>query len=444
MITFMALVAFGLAFMVYALFNFARADRTFRRNHGSRNARKRNSMLCALLLFLLIPNQRAYAQVRASPSKNQAMSERKPDSPNWTHPEETQAAPHEWRYGGFVDLGYLLDFNRPANRLFRNRGTTPRVDELDLNMAAVYVSKAASANSRWGMDLLLQAGQDSKEFGFSATAPNLPGANWLRQIGAANVSYLAPVGKGLTLQAGIFNSLIGYESLYAKDNFTYTRSWGADYSPYLMMGVNASYPFTKKLTGTLYVINGYFHLAHANNSPSFGGQIAYQLTDSLDLKETLFYGPQQSNTAPEYWRFFSDSIAEWKSQPVTLALEYQAGTENLASMENPRVFWTAAQLPVHWVVRGPWSATIRPEIFWDPDGRMTGFQQFVKSITTTLEYRIPYRWTDTIARLEYRFDDSTGPGGGFFRDGYIQPSVVQLTPTQHLLIFGLIWTLDSP
>src|SRR5690348_3078089 len=45
----------------------------------------------------------------------------------------------EWHYGGFVDLGYLLDFNHPSNHLFRNRGTTPRVDELDLNMAAVYL-----------------------------------------------------------------------------------------------------------------------------------------------------------------------------------------------------------------------------------------------------------------------------------------------------------------
>ncbi len=93
-------------------------------------------------------------------------------------------------------------------------------------MAALYVTKVASEKSRWGMELEAQAGEDSEIFGFSATAPNLVGANWLRQIGKADVSYLAPVGKGLTVQAGIFSSLIGYDSLYAKDNFSYTRPWG--------------------------------------------------------------------------------------------------------------------------------------------------------------------------------------------------------------------------
>ncbi len=70
--------------------------------------------------------------------------------------------------------------------------------------------------------------------------------------------------------------------------------------------------------------------------------------------------------------------------------------------------------------------------------------QLVKAVTTTLEYRIPYRWTNTILRLEHRYDDSRGKGGGFFRDGEVRPGVVGLTPTQHLLILGLIFTLDSP
>ena len=355
----------------------------------------------------------------------------------------TEPLKPKWQYGGFVDLGYLLDFNFPSNHLFRNRSTAFKVNELDLNMAGVYVRKDASELSRWGMELTVHAGKDSEGFGFSATAPNVAGSDWLRHFGRANVSYIVPVGNGLTMQAGLFNSLIGYDSLYAKDNFTYTRPWGGDYTPYLMFGVNASYPFNKKLTGTLYVINGYWHLANANSVPSFGGQLAYKATERLTLKETLLYGPHQSDTSLEFWRFFSDSIAEWKGERVTVAFEYQVGTERVAIAGNPRAFWTAAQLPVHWAVGGRWSVTVRPEFYWDPDGRLTGFEQFVKAFTTTLEYRIPYRWTNTILRLEYRYDDSRGKGGGFFKDGEVQPSVVSLTPTQHLLIFGLIWTLDS-
>ena len=349
----------------------------------------------------------------------------------------------EWHYGGFVDLGYLLDFNSPSNHLFRNRSTASKVNELDLNIAGAYVKKEASQLSRWGMELTVHGGKDSEGFGFSATAPNMSGADWLRHFGLANVSYLAPVGNGLTVQAGLFSSLIGYDSLYAKDNFSYTRPWGADYTPYLMFGVNASYPFNRKLSGTLFVINGYWHLAHANNVPSSGGQLAYKATEHLTFKETLLYGPHQSNTSLKFWRLFSDSIAEWKRDQVTAAFEYQIGTEDVAAPGSPRALWTAAQLPLHWALHGPWSLTVRPEFCWDRDGRWTGSAQLVKAITTTLEYRIPYRGTHTIVRVEHRYDDSRGKGGGFFNNGEVRPGVVGLTPTQHLLILGVILTFDS-
>src|SRR5947208_17065695 len=115
--------------------------------------------------------------------------------------------------------------------------------------------------------------------------------------------------EGHTMQAGFFSSLIVLESQYAKDYFNYTRPWGADLTPYLMMGVNASYPFTQKLTGAVFVVNGYFHLADANSVPSSGGQLAYKLTGRTTLKETALYGPAQSDTSLEFWRFLYDSIA---------------------------------------------------------------------------------------------------------------------------------------
>lgn len=360
------------------------------------------------------------------------------------HPDpDADTASSELQYGGFVDGGYLYDSNDPANHLFRSRGTTFHVNETDLNMAAVYLRKAASGSSRWGTELTLQAGKDSEVFGFSATAPNLEGAKWLRHLGPTDVSYLAPLGKGLTIQAGIFNSFIGYDSLYAKDNFNYTRPWGADFTPYLMMGVNAQYPFTNKLTGTVFVLSGYFHLAHANNVPSSGGQLAYKATEHLNLKQTMLYGPHQSDTSLEFWRFLSDSIAEWKGKRFTGAFEYIAGEEKVASAGNPRAWWMSGQMPLHWVLGKGFSATLRPEVFWDSDGRVTGFRQTVKGNTTTLEYRIPYRHATAIFRLEHRIDDSRGRDGGFFTDGNLPAGIPRLTPTQNLLAISVILTFDS-
>ncbi len=355
-----------------------------------------------------------------------------------------EPSPLAWQYGGFVDVGYLRDFNDPSNHLFRSRGTAWHVDDWHVNMAGAYVKKKASEPSRWGTELLVQGGKDSEVFGFSATAPNISGAEWMLHLGLANVSYLAPAGKGLTLQAGIFASLIGYDSLYAKDNFNYTRPWGADFTPYLMTGVNASYPFTDNVTGTFVLVNGYWHLADANSVPSSGGQLAYKASPSVTVKETVLWGPHQSNTSLKFWRFLSDTIAELKGDRVVGAFEYQLSTERVDALGNPRAWWMSAQLPLHLSVHGPWSVSVRPEVAWDSDGRWTSHEQSIAAVTTTLEYRMGYRGGNTILRLEHRFDDSRGKDGGFFTDGEVSPGVVGLKPTQQLLVFGLIFTFDSP
>lgn len=371
------------------------------------------------------------SDVTSSPTVASAIPQ---ESPSPT--PQTQSPDSKWHYGGFVDVGYLLDFNHPANRVFRSRGTTWHTDRPQINMAAFYLKKKATEDSRWGVELTAQAGKDAELFGFSATAPNIGGYRFLRQLGPTNVSYLAPVGKGLTIQGGIFSSFIGYDSLYAKDNFNYTRPWGADFTPYFMMGVNVSYPFTKKVTGTFFVVNGYWHLATANHVPSWGGQAAISATSHLTVKQTFLVGPHQSNTSFKFWRFLSDTIIEHKTDRRTIAFDTNFSTEAVNSPGSPRAWWFAAQLPMRWTLNPRWAVAVRPEVAWDSQGRWTLARQTVTAITSTLEYKLPYKSSNTILRLEHRYDRSTGPDGGFFRGR------IGLTPGQHLLIFATIFTFD--
>lgn len=347
----------------------------------------------------------------------------------------------DWTYGGFADIGYLFAPN--DIELFRSRGTAWHLNDLHLNMSGAYVRKKTTESSRWGGELLVQTGKDDEIFGFSATAPNIAGDEWLRHLGLANVSYLAP-GKGLTVQGGIFTSLIGYDGLYAKDNLNYTRPWGADFTPYLMLGVNAGYPFTQKLTGTFYVVNGYWHLANANNVPSSGFQLAYKATQRVTVKETVLYGPHQSNTSAEFWRFLADTIVERRTERLVVAGEFHFSTEKVDASQPFRAWWVAAQLPIRWVLSERWNVSVRPEFAWDSDGRWTLAEQNTSALTTTVEHRLPYKWADTLVRLEYRVDDSRGKQGGFFADGEASPGVAALKPTQHLLILGVIFKFDAP
>ena len=356
----------------------------------------------------------------------------------------TEEATVDWHYGAYVDVGYVGNFNFPDNHLWRHRATAAHHNELSPNMGLAYVRKDTRETSRWGMELGFQGGRDSEEFAFLVGERRVDGSDVLRHLHRANVSYLAPVGKGLTITAGLFNSLMGYESLYAKDNANYTRSWIADNTPYMMFGVNAQYPVSDALTVTAFVVNSYYHLAHPNDHPSYGGRWIWKATPRLTLMQTLYAGPDQTDTSMEFWRLYGNQILEWKGDDVTIAASLDVGTERIASQSgNPRAFVMGGNLVVRWHVAGPWSIALRPEFYWDRNGRWTGAEQFVKAITSTVEYQLPYKWTNTIVRVEHRYDDSTGAGGGFFKSGEIRPGVPGLVPGQHLFLLGVLVSFDS-
>ncbi|MDR4478735.1 MAG: outer membrane beta-barrel protein [Nitrospira sp.] len=352
----------------------------------------------------------------------------------------------DWHYGGYVDVSYAVDFNFPENHRWRSKGTTPRVNEFAPNMLLAYVQKDRTVSSRWGMELGIQGGYDT-----NALVPDpIPGrdrpadgADTLRHFSRANVSYLAPVGNGLVLTAGLFNSYIGYQSIFAKQNLNYTRSYMADNAPYYMFGVAAEYAVTQRLQTNVYIINGYSYLSHPNNQFSYGTQVSYKADNGVTFTENLYYGPDQFNTSQRFWRFFSDSIIEWKQDRLTLAFAYDIGTEEAAEQAgHPRTFWTAAALYAHWKVSGPWSVAVRPEVYWDRNGRISGSEQVLRAVTTTLEYRIRAAPQSLVARLEYRYDESTGAGGGFFRRGEIAPGIIGLAKEQQLILCSLIWAFD--
>lgn len=360
------------------------------------------------------------------------------------HAEEREVS--DWHYGAYLDLSYAVDFNFPENHLWRSKATTPRVNELAPNMILGYVRKDVSPESRWGLEFGVQGGYDTDAL-VPITIPDrqtpVGGADTLSHFSRANLSYLAPIGNGLTLTAGLFNTYIGYQSFYARDNLNYTRSYMADNAPYFMFGVGARYPVSSAVTLGLYVINGYAYLNTTNHQPSYGTQIVWKPASGWTLTQNLYYGPDQSNTALEFWRLFSDSILEWKQDSLTLALSYDIGTENAAEQPgHPRTFWTGGAFFARWNVQGPWSFAFRPEFYWDRNGRITGSEQLLKAVTATLEYRLHWSWQMAVARVEYRYDESTGPGGGFFRGGETAHGVIGLTPGQQLLLFSVIWSLD--
>jgi hypothetical protein len=58
-----------------------------------------------------------------------------------------------------------------------------------------------------------------------------------------------------------------------------------------MMGLYASYPVARDVTLSGGIIDGYWHLAHPNDQPSYLAQVSWNVSPRLRLTETLYYSP---------------------------------------------------------------------------------------------------------------------------------------------------------
>ena len=358
---------------------------------------------------------------------------------------------NSWEFGGYLDLGYTLDFNFPDNHQWRSKVTTRRVNELDLNVAYTYLRRPSSPAKRWGFEFGVQTGEDTEGLigqarlqSFNSAIPVIGVADVLRHFSHLNASYLVPFERGLRLRGGLAKSYIGYESFFAKENFNYTRTYIADFSPYFMFDADVLYPVSDNLTVSFYLLNGFFHLSNPSGLPSYGGQIKWRPTSQLKLTENIFYGPVQTKAELKFWRLFFNQFLEWNQDQLTLALSYDIGTEISARAQgNPRQVWMGGAFYSNWDFLEFWSVSNRPEFYWDPQGVMTGSRQLLWAITTTVKYDLPIERNQIILWWEHRYGRSTGSGGGFFKGGDVTPGTPGLAPDHHLLIWAVNWAFDS-
>ena len=343
-------------------------------------------------------------------------------------------------WGAYLDLSYPANFNSGEPHSWRSKLTTNRLSQFSPNMGMIYFRRETSEASPFGLEIGAQGGYDTD--GQVPATSQLAGADVLRYLSRANVSYRAPVGNGLLLTGGLMSSFIGYESFYARDNPNYTRSWIADYSPFFLIGAGAQYRISDGLDASLFIVSDFDYLAHHNNHPKYAGQISWRISPGWKLTQNVFAGPEQTDTAVRYWRFFSDSILQWTDDVHAIGLAYDVGTQQAASpVASVQNFWTGAALFTRWQIQGPWALAIRPELYWDPNGTLTGSIQFIRALTATVEYAIVADGWTTQLRAEYRYDNSTGRQGGFFGAGGTDGPLVS---GQSTVLLAVLISLDRP
>lgn len=128
-----------------------------------------------------------------------------------------------------------------------------KADGFNLNVVQLRLEKALD-ESDWaaGYRFDLWAGPDANALNTQSSGLGSGGDLAIRQ---AYVALRAPVGNGLDLKMGVFDSIIGYESVEAGNNPNYTRSYGHTLEPQTHTGLLASYRFCDMFSASAGVAN---------------------------------------------------------------------------------------------------------------------------------------------------------------------------------------------
>jgi hypothetical protein len=310
---------------------------------------------------------------------------------------------------GLVSGGYSYNFNRPDSRT-----NHLRVFDFDDNSAKVdvfelVVQKPAIQPGETGFRADVTTGASIPRVSASAGLFRDRDTGEAEDIDLqqAYVTYVAPAGRGLRIDAGKFVTAMGYEVIEGYDGYNdnATRSLLFGYAiPFTHTGLRLSYAFTSALSAQLHIVNGWDNVADNNTGKSVGLQIAYAPISTLSLLFNAMSGPEQAENN-DARRDMADVVAIWKPRStLTLGLNADSGGEDEAAPDGGRAEWRGAAGYVRVGLAPRFAATLRAEVFDDPDGVRTGAAQTVREATLTPEWRVS---DNLVFRADLRADQST-------------------------------------
>lgn len=340
------------------------------------------------------------------------------------------AAPPAVRTRGWVDLYQAWNRNHPADArsFYPGAGSTASRDGGPrLNLVALDLESEADP---LGFHLLLNLGEATDVI--HAVESDGGGTNLDRYRSVTNASLrYRPRGSRWSLEAGTFANPAGYEVFASKENWTYTRSWMAELSPYFLTGAQAVYQGEDGFSGRLMAVNGWQQVHDNNDRTTWGTQLAWN-SERLGLSWSTLVGPELAGDDGSE-RVHHDFVLTAKAHDrLDLAFTYDVAHQEMPGA--PEVAWYGGAAYARVRLRPKLHLATRVEKFRDPSGGISGTGQVLRERTLTLEYR-PRE--ERILKLELRRDRSTAP---VFRADDLLPGVARNAAGQDLLVLGAVVT----
>jgi hypothetical protein len=204
------------------------------------------------------------------------------------------------KIGGYIDTYYAYDFNQPKDGNRPYAVSSSRTQEININLAYLdikYQTNHIRARLAPGFGTYVNAN-------YAAETGTLK--NMIEAYGGVKLSRK----KDLWLDAGIMGSPFSNETAISKDHLMYSRSLSAEYVPYYLSGLRLTAPLSRRVTGYLYLVNGWQHIINPNQKLSIATQIEHKVSDKILLNWNMYFGNEKSSIDSNYGkRFFTDVYA---------------------------------------------------------------------------------------------------------------------------------------
>ncbi|MCS6807507.1 MAG: porin [Bacteroidota bacterium] len=293
---------------------------------------------------------------------------------------------------GFIDVYYAIAFAAPPANT--RAYTTQPLYHNDVSINFALASLAYTTDCVRGR-FAVHVGS-YVEANYAAEPPA-----W-RNIFEANAGYR--LQENLWIDAGIFTSHIGAESAISKDNWTYSRSIVAEYSPYYETGVKLTWTPTNAWLVSALVLNGWQLIRETNSEKSFGTHIQWKPTPHILANWSTYLGNDQPDSSVRQMRYFSNLYTQiWCNDKLSLLLLFDIGMQE-HTLHAAVKQWLGGLILARYGINDSIACTVRCEYYSDPHGIIisTGtpnnFQTFGASVniditlTKHLLWRLEGRW----------------------------------------------------
>ena len=296
---------------------------------------------------------------------------------------------------GVVDTYFAYAFTRPETR-DRSFSTQPlRHNEFALNLAMIdvhYGGEGIRGRFAFQTGTYVQSNL--------AAEPSL-----LKNVLEASAGIM--IAREVWLDAGIIPSHIGFEGIISRDNWNYSRSILADYSPYYQAGVSLSAQLSPNLLVRALVLNGWQNIMETNDSKAVGTQVQFRPHPAILLNWSTFVGNEQPDSVASRLRLFSDFYATIDvSSHTSFAIVFDIGGQKQMASDGYDS-WYASSLMARYRLTSDWSVGGRVEYFDDrmgvlvPTGTPENFRTW--SASSNVDYSpVP----SLLWRVEGRFFNS--------------------------------------